>query len=418
MYYFVTLLFVILSAKASFFDLTNMCWVAIDVLLLWVGFEKARFRKSDIELFGKFSLLYIAFCTIRSFFFTHLPVSFYANDILFLFKYIFTSFLFCAVLKDKAIHYLTKVIFQLAILSLPLYCLQLIDGDAVYALGKAINFPHAHFNGYVNFLVFTYVKLHHIRNSGFAWEPGAFGFFLNLGLLLHLVTNNFTFNKQAKCVILALITTLSTTTYIAFAFVMLLYFRGRGVKPITVMFFVVPIVCVLAVMVPFMFDKIMLIYNRDIGDMKNIQTLSDWYIQQGETMPLNRFASILYLIGLFGYNLIWGVSNLYNETVPLTKHLNLSNGIFVFMAQFGSIGLCFLMYRCYQFFKKHIRSIELSIYSLMVILICGFGECIFVTSIILCFLFLYHYSLPWFAASSEMVFDTGRLKKNNMVIAE
>lgn len=417
MYYFISLLFVILSAKASFLDLTNACWVAIDIIILWVGFEKARFHKSDFELFGKFALIYIAFCSLRSFFFTHLSAEFYISDIVFLFKYIFTSFLFCAVLKEQAVPYLIKVIFHLSILSLPLYCLQLVAGDELYAFGKAINFPHAHFNGYVNILVFTYVKLHHFRNSGFAWEPGAFGFFLNMGLLLQLVTNDFKFDKRSKWIMLAIVTTLSTTTYLAFAFIILLYFRGRGVKLITVMFFVVPIICVLAAMVPFMFDKIMLIYNRDIGDMKNIQTLSDWYIQQGETMPLNRFASILYLIGLFGYNLILGVSNLYNETVPLTKHLNLSNGIFVFMAQFGGIGLCFLMYRCYLFFKKHIHSIELSIYSLMVILICGFGECIFITSIILCFLFLYHYSLPWFT-NSEVAYDTGGLKNTNMVIAE
>jgi len=417
MYYFVTLLFVILSAKASFFDLTNMCWVMTDIILLWVGFEKARFHKSDVELFGKFSLIYISFCTVRSVFLIHLPASYYLNDILFLFKYIFTSFLFCAVLRDQAIHYLTKVIFHLAILSLPLYCLQLVAGDTLYAVGKAINFPHAHFNGYVNFLVFTYVKLHHVRNSGFAWEPGAFGFFLNLGLLMHLVTNNFNFDKRAKWVMLAIITTLSTTTYVAFAFIILLYFRGRGAKLFTIMFFVGPILCVLASMMPFMFDKIVATYNKDMDDMKNIQTLSDWYVQHGETMPLNRFASILYLAGLFGYDLIWGVSNIYNETIPLIKHLNLSNGIFVFMAQFGAIGLCFLLYSCYLFFKKNTLSIELSIYSLIVILVCGFGECIFITSITLCFLFLYHYSMPQ-VTNREVVFDTGGLRNTKMVMAK
>ncbi|MDB5030801.1 hypothetical protein [Mucilaginibacter sp.] len=417
MYYFVTLLFVILSAKASFFDVTNMCWVIIDIIFLWVGFKKARFHKSDVELFGKFSLIYITFCTLRSVFLIHLPASYYLNDVLFLFKYVFTSFLFCAVLRDQAIYYLTKVIFQLAILSLPLYCLQLVAGDAVYALGKAINLPDPHFSGYVNFLIFTYVKLHHIRNSGFSWEPGAFGFFLNLGLLMHLVTNNFNFDKRAKWIMLAIVTTLSTTTYVAFAFIILLYFRGRGVKFITVFFFIGPILCVLASMMPFMFDKIVATYNNDLDDMKNIQTLSDWYIQRGETMPLNRFASILYLAGVFGYNLIWGVSNIYNETIPLIKHLNLSNGIFAFMAQFGGIGLCFLMYRCYLFFKKNTCSIELSIYSIMVILISGFGEGIFVTSIILCFLFLYHYSVPWFT-NREVEFDPVGPRNSKMVIAE
>ena len=417
MYYFITLLFVILSAKASFFDLTNAVWVAIDIIFLWVGFEKARFRKSDFELFGKFALTYIAFCSLRSFFFIHLPVGFYLNDIVFLFKYIFTSFLFCAVLKEQAVPYLIKVIFQLAILSLPLYCLQLVAGDALFAFGKAINFQHAHFNGYVNILVFTYVKLHHIRNSGFSWEPGAFGFFLNMGLLLQLVTNDFKFDKRSKWVMLAIVTTLSTTTYLAFAFVILLYFRGRGVKLITLLIFIGPVLCVLAGMVPFLFDKIVTIYNKDLNDMKNIETLSDWYIQHGQTMPLNRFASILYLIQLFGYNLIWGVSNIYNRVVPILKHLNLSNGIFVVMAQFGGIGLIYLMRKCYLFFKQNTHSIELSLYGLIVILICGFGECIFVTSIILCFLFLYHYTIPN-VTESENAFSNDRLTSTQLALVD
>jgi len=417
MYYFITLLFVILSAKASFFDLTNACWIAIDLIILWVGFKKERFNKSDFELFGKFSLIYIAFCTLRSFFFIHLPASFYINDIVFLFKYIFTSFLFCAVLKDKAVPYLIKVIFQLAILSLPLYCLQLVAGDELYAFGKALSLPHTHFNGYVNFLVFTYVKQHHIRNAGFSWEPGAFGFFLNLSLLLQLVTNNFNFDKRAKWIMLAILTTLSTTTYVAFAFIILLYYRGRGAKLITVLFFVGPILCVLAAMVPFLLDKIVMIYHKDMDDMKNIQTLSDWYVQHGESMPLNRFASSLYLIQLFGYNLIWGVSNIYNRVVPILKHINLSNGIFVLMAQFGGIGLIYIMRKCYLFFKQHTHSIELSIYGLTVILICGFGECIFVTSIILCFLFLYHYTIPN-VTESENAFSNDRLTSTQLALVD
>jgi hypothetical protein len=181
--------------------------------------------------------------------------------------------------------------------------------------------------------------------------------------------------------------------------------------------FIGPILCVLAATVPFMFDKIVTIYNRDMDDMKNIQTLSDWYVQHDESMPLNRFASGLYLIHLFGYNLIWGVSNIYNRILPILKNINLSNGIFVVMAQFGFVGLTFLLHKCYVLFKQHTRSIELSIYGLLVILICGFGECIFVTSIILCFLFFYHYAIPDIT-EEEYVFDENRLPDNQLALVD
>jgi len=394
MYYFVTLLFVLLSSKATLFDLSNICWFLIDLVILWVGFEKKRFSKSDLNLFFKFSLIYIGFCTVRSLFLTDLPFSYWVSDIVFLFKYVLTSFLFCALLKEKAIYYLIKVVFHLTVISIPLFCFQLVAGDLIYGFGKLINLPHAHFNGYVNFLIFTYIQQHPFQNSGFSWEPGAFGFFLNLTLLLNFLTNDFTFDKKAKWFVVAIITTLSTTTYIGFMFILLLYFRARGVAYLRLLFFIVPILLVFAAVIPFLSDKIVFTYDKDMQDMKNIQTLSDYYIQRGQEMPLNRFASLLYLIKLFGIQLIWGVSNIYEKTVPILKNINISNGIFAFFAQFGLIGLGFLVQRCYIFFKKFTENVELSVYCVLVILIFGFSECIFVTSLVLCFLFLYYYAEP------------------------
>lgn len=394
MYYFVTLFFVILSAKASFFDLNNICWFLIDVLILWVGFERQRFSKNDFRLFAKFSLVYIVFCSVRSFFFTGLPMHFWLNDVFFLFKYILTSFLFCALLKEQTIHYLVKVGYHLTVISMCMFALQLVAGSFVLSLGKMINLPDSHFDGYVNFLVFTYVNQHPFQNSGYSWEPGAFGFFSTMNLLLLFLTNDFKFDKRAKWFSAAIITTVSTTTFVSFMVVILLYFRARGVKFAKLLFFIVPILCVFAVSLPFLVDKIVTIYNHDMADMKNINTLDQWYIEHGQSMPLNRFASMLFLMQTFGQKLIFGISNMYDQTVPILKSLSISNGIFSFFAQFGVIGLSYLFYRSYQFFRKLSGRIEISIYCLLVLLIFGFAECIYVTSLALCFFFLYYYSRP------------------------
>ena len=111
-------------------------------------------------------------------------------------------------------------------------------------------------------------------------------------------------------------------------------------------------------------------------------------------MPLNRFGSALYLYQLFGVKLIWGVSNIYEETVPILKAINISNGIFDFLAMYGLAGLAFFLYRCFIFFRKFTESIELSVYGLIVILILGFSESIFSIPFTLCFFFLYYYSEP------------------------
>ena len=405
MYYFVTFLFVLLAGKATFFDDVNFCWFLVTAVILWVGLEKKRIRRSDVRLFGKFSLVYIAFCTFRSLFLTQLPIHFWLNDVIFLFKFLLPSFLFCAVLKEKAITYLTRVMIDLAILSLPLYCLQLISGDLIYSIGKAINLPYAHFDGYVNMLVFTYVKVHAIRNAGFSWEPGAFGFFLNITLMLHWLNNNFKYDRKAKLITIAIVTTLSTTTYIAFALMIFMYCRAKGVRVSTLLIFIAPFLCIAAASLPFLLDKIVDTYNKDMLDIKNINTLSATYIEMGRVMPLNRFGSMLFLTDTFGYKLFFGVSNSYKDTVTLLHNISISNGIFAFCAQFGAIGLAFLFYRSYKFFRNYVTA-ELAIYGLLVILVLGFGECIYLSSLLLSFLFLYHYARPEHASEEVSEIDS------------
>lgn len=402
MYYFVTLLFILLSGKATFMDDMNICWFLVDAIFLWIALERGRLLRSDLILFAKFAAIYLAYCTLRAIFLIQLPLRYWLSDVIFLLKYVLPGYLFCVILKERAIEYLAKVIYHLTLVAVPLYCLQLISGDTVYSFGKMLNLPYAHFNGYVNIIFFTYVKVHAIRDSGFSWEPGAFGFFLIIGLLLNFFTNGFTFDKKAKWMSVALITTLSTTTYIAFMFVILLYFRARGVKFAKLLFFIVPILLVFATSVPFLFDKISVIYNRDMQDLKNIDTLNQTYIQMGQVMPLNRFGSMLFLINTLGINLVWGVSNIYRETIPILKNIGLSNGIFTFFAQFGAIGLSFLLYKSYQLFRKVTRNTELSCYCLLIMLILGFGECIYVTTIVLCFLFLKHYAAPVVSEEQEL----------------
>jgi hypothetical protein len=76
MYYFATLIFLLLSAKACFLYFSNVCWVLIDVYFLWMGIKYKRLGKADLRLFGKFALIFFLFCTFRSAFLTHLPLSF------------------------------------------------------------------------------------------------------------------------------------------------------------------------------------------------------------------------------------------------------------------------------------------------------------------------------------------------------
>lgn len=396
MYYFATLIFILLSANGTFIPFFNINWFIVEFIFLWIGIEHNRFSKSDIRLFVKFATVYITYCTFRSIFLTHLPVNFFISDLIYLFKYILPSFLFCALLKDKALYYLSKVIIDLAIISIPFFLIQVVAGDMLFNIGSALNIPpHIVGYDYTNFIVFVYVKLHAFQNAGFAWEPGAYGYFLNIGLVLHFMSNGFSFDKRAWWLVLTIVTTLSTTSFIGLILVCLLFFRARGLKMSLLLTVAVPLILIAVFQLPFLADKIIETYKYDLNSMKNIEYLSKYYIRIGESFPLNRFASLLFIYKTFGAQLIFGISNIFTDTNPIFANINISNGIFEFCAKFGAIGILFLLYRAYLFFRIYTSNFEQAFYGVILILILGFGESIFVLPLTTAFCFLYHYAIPY-----------------------
>lgn len=360
-----------------------------------MGLEYGRFTKRDIRFGAGFAIMWIAYCTLRSVFFTNLPGRYYVSDIIYLFKYILPSFLYCALLKEKAIHYLSKVIIDLTKISIPLYCFQLVAGPALYSIGKAINLPPdvAGYH-YTNFVVFTYVTEHAHQNSGFTWEPGAFGFFLIIGLMLHLFKNGFKMDSGTKWLIAGVLTTLSTTTYVAFAVVMLMYYRANGVKLSTLAIFAVPVLAVAVFQLPFLLDKVVEIYHHDMRDLQNIATLSAYYERVGEQMPFNRFSSALFIYRQYHEKLIFGVSNIFIESVPYLRNANTSSGILEYFAKFGIIAFVLLFTRMGIFYKRYGATGEQVFYCILLVLILGFSESIFILPMMTNFYFLYFYAKP------------------------
>lgn len=395
MNYFATLVFLLLSANGTFLPFFNIDWFLVDVLFIWIGLAYNRFDKRDLRFGAAFMLAYICYCSFRSYFFNNLPIRFYVSDIIYLFKYILPSLIFCALLKEKAIDYLSRVIIDLTKISIPLYCIQLVAGDVLYNIGNAIGLPPAT-PGYTvtNFVVFTYVKEHHYQNSGFSWEPGAFGFFLIIALMLQLFKNGFKIDIGVKWLVLGVVTTFSTTSFVALGLVFLMYCRANGVKFSTLAILGVPVLAVAVVKLPFLLSKVIDIYNHDLKDLQNLEFLSAWYLRQGREMPFNRFASMIFIYDEFKARLIFGVSNIFTETVPYLKNANTSSGTFEYFAKFGLVAFVYLMTRLCQFFRKFTQQKELIIYCVLLILVLGFSESIFVLPIMTNFYFLYFYARP------------------------
>ena len=401
-YYLVVLLFLLFSSKANFLVDYNSAWFGLEVFMIIVAFKLKKVKKRDVQFFLTSLVVYFLYIAIR-FKLNKLPADYFTSDVFYFFKFVFTAYLFCVILREKALYYLVKVISHLAIVSLVFYSLQMFqNGAIVKAIGttfESLTVDDQSFR-YTNFILFTFDDIHYYRNSGFCWEPGAFGSFLTLALMFNFFINDFKLNKEALIITLAILTTVSTTAYLGVFLLFFLRYRvlNKGSKITIVMF---AIIFALAIPnVPFLGEKIVEIYEQDIQDLKELEQLSVYYEDVERQIPLNRFASVIFLYEQFNWKLLLGVSNQYDEYYIDEYNVNISNGIMDFLTKFGVVGLFVLLYRYGKLCKTYLRKMEYVCYSILILLILSFGEPILMLPICVIFMFLPTFKNKDFSALS------------------
>ncbi|WP_299319635.1 hypothetical protein [uncultured Maribacter sp.] len=401
-YYIVTLFFLLLASKANFLVESNLAWFGFEVFMIIIALYFNRVKKKDVQFFIVSSAIFFIYVLVR-FKLNQLPTDYLKSDVFYFFKFVLTSYLFCLILKEKTLYYLVKVISHLAMISLVFYVLQFYqDGAIVKAIGKAFESitVETYSLRYTNFLIFTYDTIHYYRNSGFCWEPGAFGSFLTLALLFNFLTNDFKLNKEAFIITLAILTTVSTTAYLGVFLLFFLRYRvlNKGSK-VTIIAFAI-VLAIAIPNVPFLGEKIVEIYEQDIRDLKRIEELSTYYDDVQRQIPLNRFASVIFLYEQFDWKLFLGVSNQYDEYYINEYNINISNGIMDFITKFGVVGLFVLLYRFGKVCKVYLRKMEYVLYAILILLILSFGEPILMLPICVIFIFLPTFKNQDFSAIS------------------
>ena len=116
-YYIVTLLFLLLAANSNILSANDICWFSIMAFMLIVAIGKQSLHIKDLKIIGLFTLVYVVFVAVRDIAINNLDVQFLLSDGFFLVKYVFLSYIFCVILKEKAAAYLVKIIVHLTIFS-------------------------------------------------------------------------------------------------------------------------------------------------------------------------------------------------------------------------------------------------------------------------------------------------------------
>jgi hypothetical protein len=250
--------------------------------------------------------------------------------------------------------YFEDIVYRLALLSLPLFCFQLLFPDALIQVNDFLyNFIPARDIGdvnahYSNSILFTINPWALNRNSGFMWEPGAFAVMLLIALTFNLIFNRFTLNAKFHVLLIALLTTLSTSGYIllvVMAMFLLSNIRTRN-KVVLVPLFVSGFLYMSTL--SFVTDEVMYRFQKSTKFEEN----AFYYAQTNSQISAGRFAGFIFDLQTFQEHPVIGVGKQYEERVQ-NRWLDFmsANSLSNYLATFGTLGMLFLLYNLYQTFR-------------------------------------------------------------------
>ncbi|MGE5458725.1 MAG: hypothetical protein ACM3RX_10260 [Methanococcaceae archaeon] len=343
-------LLVLSSSRASFLSEFRESLVVLIILSLLI------FIKRGIKLDKYFYIGTVYFIILTSIYLLAFPgkehsfltyLSHYAK--------LFYAYLTIKILKRDVFDLYHNVIVKLALISLPLFFFQLILPDILFTINNTLteNLPFLKVrNNFSNTLLFSFtLEYHPLRNCGFMWEPGGFAGMLTIAILINLVRNRIQLNKQLFILIVALITTFSTTGYLVLGIIVVFILINKKVE---YSFILIPIFLSLGIYIStldFMAAKIVNIL-QDTGI--ELQVVSyDYY--KG-SIALNRFTSLLLDLHDMQKSPIIGIGfYIKGQTQNYVMSYNRSNGLSYWALQFGILGIIVLAVNFYLSFKLYLR---------------------------------------------------------------
>lgn len=288
---------------------------------------------------------------------------------------VMSGLLFTTVISfdDFTLHY-DKVMKSLAIASLIGFALFRSFAIVLDLFPTVLNSAHMEFYN----LFFTVIPKYSggfARNYGIFREPGVFQMFLIIGLMFQMFALKRPRTKVQIVYIIALVTTFSTTGYIALIFVAILYFTKKNDSHGEKTSKVIIIVCLLLILIYLLFFT-GFIYKEGYGSVFGKLTDST------NASLSARLASVVVNLKLFFNSPVWGVGVTHVDTsfAPLAQSIlgvytiHNTNTVFWQLAAYGAIftflWLCGIYKLCRRLSVKKIDTMVIFI----IFMILFFGE--------------------------------------------
>ena len=339
---------------ASGSDLTNLAGFSIPLLLS--GIMALKWRIPINREFYLLILCYFIYFLCISIKYSEFRPTFFINNVLLF----FITYVTVKALKINFFRVYENLLYYLAIIGLLLWGIQImLGGDVLYTFFSRVpsieKFSYVSGNG-LNTILYSVQptsmsKQYEFlppRNCGFAWEPGGFAVFLCLAIFINLFI--FKKDKISKTrfwvLLIALISSQSTTGYAIFIIIILFYYINRKQKVIALLWPVILALIILIFSLPFMSDKIVSLAS----EAGAAQIMVENSIGKETSIAPQRFASFMIAIRDFIDNPILGLGGKADEswTFKIGANVSTITGIGNLLAQYGIVGFLFFIISAYK----------------------------------------------------------------------
>lgn len=244
-----------------------------------------------------------------------------------------------------------RILFYFAAISLVLWGFQVLAGGDVlfniisrFSFLDEISFVSGNGLSTIVYVIQPYsttiINEHVIsRNCGFAWEPGSYSSYLALGIFINMfVAKQDDFSKKRFWVLLlAILSTMSTTGYVLLSLIMVFYLMNRDFRKMLLMLPVAAIALILFFSLPFMKDKIIEL----VKEPENLNEIIYQSAGRETNITPQRFSSLMITLIDFKNNPLFGIAAHSDASWINQSGSSISpiSGIGNLMAQFGLAGL-------------------------------------------------------------------------------
>lgn len=255
------------------------------------------------------------------------------------------GYVFIKIFQERFILWFEKAVFILGLISLPWYMVQLYNPSILQSLPFNFVAPERLWANDWNGIIFNYQPVHVNQNSGFAGEPGTFGYYIGFAMICNLFLNRGKITRRFLVFLVVGLTTLSTNFYLTVMLFGCLYLlNSQGLLKYFAIILAFPLVYVIF-QLPFLGEKI----DEMIGITETFteKSMIKW-------TRVNRFSYFLSQLGAiinypFGYGInenAFLVKNLYGQVIEGT------NGISRIGVRFGVFGFFYFFVVFFRFFKR------------------------------------------------------------------